>query len=64
MVKQTLISFKVDSDQLALLDATCVKLGVKRNHLLNFLVAYGNQTFESYEKFKLIQAYSMSRSEF
>lgn len=57
MVKQTLISFKCDSDQLEKLDHVCSGLGVKRNKLLNFLVFYGNLMLEDTKLLSLMSVY-------
>lgn len=64
MVKQTLISFKVDSDQLEKLDHWCELLGVKRNKLLNFLVVFGNNMFLPPQDVGMMHAYQDSLSKF
>lgn len=63
MVNQTLISFKCDTTQLSILDETCSRLGVKRNHLLNFLVSYSNVMFRDVEKLRLLVAYASALDE-
>ena len=64
MVNQTLISFKCDSSQLELFDALCIKLGCKRNKLLNFLVSYANITLNEPNKLALLCAYNNALSVF
>lgn len=58
MVKQTPISFKVDSLQLARFDLLCKDCGVKRNHMLNFLVQFANESFADVRKYASIMALS------
>lgn len=58
MVTQKLISFKCDSDQLALFDDLCAGLAVKRNKMLNFLVNYANLTLSDPYKLNILRAYS------
>ena len=57
MVNQTLVSFKIDSRQLAELDRICNSLGVKRNKLLNFFVVYGNTILKDTEKLRMMSVY-------
>lgn len=64
MVKQTLIAFKIDNDQLVKLDRWCELLGVSRNKMLNFLVFFGNNMFLPPEHIGMMHAYQDSLSEF
>lgn len=58
MVNQTLISFKVNSDNLQRFDLLCDSLGIKRNKMLNFLVEYCLYQMNDVSKFGILLAYS------
>ena len=58
VISQIPILFKLDSHQLELLDDLCVKLGVKRNKLLNFFVMSGIKGLSEPKNFILTSIYS------
>lgn len=63
MVKQTMISVKLDSYQLRMLDELCLQLGCKRNKLINFFVSQGISNLSSHRECAIIAAYQKALNE-
>lgn len=59
MIKQKLISAKLDESQLQRFDDLCHDFGIKRNKMLNFLVSYANSQLSVWKQIEIMRAYAM-----